>query len=193
MEGKFFLILLIDEYKKLTNMISKEKKEQILHELLINANKAKAIYFANIQGVPVSDLNELRKQLNANKAEAHVYKKTLLNLAFSQSGFGEGWSDKLAGSVLVNFAWEDPLTVAKTLANFANKKEKFSLLGGVLDGKEIGQDIVKELATIPTKEVLLGRLVGSLKSPLSRLVMALNTPQQKLVFMLEAAIKTSST
>jgi len=170
-------------------MISKEKKQKILQDLLANIKKARAIYFTNIQGVPVSDLNELRKQLNIINAEAHVYKKTLLNLAFVQNGFGEGWSDKLLGSVLVNFAWEDPIAVAKTLSSFASKKEQFILLGGFLDGQEINSDTIKELATIPAKEILLGRLVGSLKLPLSRLVRALNTPSQKLVLALNAVVK----
>jgi len=166
-------------------MISKEKKEQIIKELSEQIKKAKAIYFAKFLGLKVSEMNELRKALKKDNAKAKVVKKNLAKIVFSQEGYKEEVSNGEANSFMVNFAFEDPINTAKVLWNFSKKNDKFQILGGITNGEFLDAEKVIRLAKIPSKDILLGRLVGSIASPIQRLLYTLNGNIQKLVVVLE--------
>ncbi len=166
-------------------MISKEKKEQIIKELSEQIKKAKAIYFAKFLGLKVSEMNELRQELKKDNAKARVVKKNLAKIVFSQKGYKDEISNDEANSFMVNFAFDDPISTAKVLWNFSKKNDKFQILGGVTDGVFLDAEKVIRLAKIPSKDILLGRLVGSIASPIQRLLYVLNGNIQKLVVVLE--------
>jgi large subunit ribosomal protein L10 len=166
-------------------MISKEKKQQIIKELLEQIKKAKAIYFVNFLGLKVSEINELRQRLKQNNSVAKVVKKNLAGLALSQAGYENRIADDNVDSLMINFAFEDPISTAKALWSFSKKNNKFRVLGGILDGAFLASEEVIKLAKIPSKEILLGRLVGSVASPIQRLLYTLNGNIQKLVVVLE--------
>lgn len=169
-------------------MISREKKEQIIKELLEQIKKAKAIYFAKFLGLKVSEINELRKELKKDNAKAKVVKKNLAKIVLSQKGYKNEISNIFNGeanSFMVNFAFDKPLNTAKVLWNFSKKNDKLQILGGIIDGTFLDTEKVITLAKIPSKDILLGRLVGSIASPMQRLIYTLNGNVQKLVVVLE--------
>ena len=166
-------------------MISKGTKQQIIKELLEQIKKAKAIYFANFLGLKVSEMNELRQELKKGNAKAMVVKKNLAKIVFSQEDYVNKIADDKASSLIVNFAFEDPINTAKALWVFSKKNDKFQILGGITEGEFLNAEKVIRLAKIPSKDILLGRLVGSIASPMQRLLYTLNGNIQKLVVVLE--------
>ncbi len=171
-------------------MISKGTKQQIIKELLEQIKKAKAIYFANFLGLKVSEMNELRQELKKGNAKARVVKKNLAKIVFSQEDYVNKIADDKASSLIVNFAFEDPINTAKALWVFSKKNDKFQILGGITEGEFLNAEKVIRLAKIPSKDILLGRLVGSIASPMQRLLYTLNGNIQKLVVVLEGVKAT---
>ena len=170
--------------KRKVIMISKEKKEQIIKELSEQIKKAKTIYFAKFLGLKVSEMNELRQELKKDNAKARVVKKNLAKIVFSQEDYKDEIFNGEANSFMVNFAFDDPINTAKVLWNFSKKNDKFQILGGITDGVFIDAEKVIRLAKIPSRDILLGRLVGSIASPMQRLLYTLNGNIQKLVVVL---------
>jgi large subunit ribosomal protein L10 len=166
-------------------MISKEKKGQIVSELLVDIKKAKAIYLVSFLGLKVSDVSELRQELRKDNAIAKVVKKNLAQVAFSQAGYKEEIPYEKDGSLMINFAFDDSLKTAKTLLSFSKKNENFQVLGGIAEGRSLGQDEVVQLAKISSQDVLFGRLVGSTAVPLQQFLYILNGNIQKLVMVLK--------
>jgi len=166
-------------------MISKEKKEQIIKELSEQIKKAKAIYFAKFLGLKVSEMNELRQELKKGNSKAQVVKKNLAKIVFSQKEYKDEIFNSEASSFMVNFAFDDPIKTAKALWNFSKKNDKLQILGGITDGAFLDAEEVIKFAKIPSKDILLGRLVGSIASPMQRLLYTLNGNLQKLVVVLE--------
>jgi len=166
-------------------MISKEKKSQIVKNLLEEIKKAKAIYFINFLGVKVSELNELREELKKDEAIGRVIKKNLAQVAFSQAGYKETIPNEKEGSLMISLAFGDCLKTAKTLLNFSKKNEKIQILGGAVEGRFLDQDKIIQLAKISSQDILFGRLVGSMASSIQRLIYVLNDNIQKLVVVLE--------
>ena len=171
-------------------MISKEKKAQIIKELSEQIKKAKAIYFAKFLGLKVSEINELRQALKKDNAKAKVVKKNLAKIVFPQEDYKDKIFNSEENSFMVNFAFDDPINTAKALWNFSRKNDKLQILGGITDGEFLDAEKVIKFAKIPSKEILLGRLVGSIASPMQRLLYTLNGNIQKLVVVLEG-IKTT--
>lgn len=165
-------------------MTPKSKKKEIIKELEENLEKAKAIYFSAISGVKTFDLNNLRNKIKEANGKAKVIKKTILELVLKRKGLKEEWRKKLEGSVLVNFAFDDPVLPAKILKDFSKQNEKFKILGGLLNWQFVTSNQVEELASIPAKDVLYGRLAGSLISPIQRLNYSLKSNLSKLIFAL---------
>lgn len=166
-------------------MISKEKKAQIIKELSEQIKKAKAIYFARFLGLKVSEMNELRQELKKDNAKARVVKKNLAKIVFSQEGYKDEISNEEENSFMINFAFDDPINTAKILWNFSKKNDKFQILGGITDGAFLDVEEVIRFAKIPSKDILLGRLVDSIASPMQRLLYTLSGNIQKLVMVLE--------
>jgi large subunit ribosomal protein L10 len=171
-------------------MISKEKKAQIIKELSEQIKKAKAIYFAKFLGLKVSEINTLRQALKKDNAKAKVVKKNLAKIVFSEKKYGNEVFNNEENSFIVNFAFDDPINTAKALWNFSRKNDKLQILGGITEGEFLNAEKVIRFAKIPSKEMLLGRLVGSIASPMQRLLYTLNGNIQKLVVVLEG-IKTT--
>jgi large subunit ribosomal protein L10 len=166
-------------------MISKEKKGQIVTELLEDIKKAKAIYLVSFLGLKVSDISGLRQELRKDNAIAKVVKKNLAQVAFSQAGYKEKIPYEKDGSLMVNFAFDDSFKTAKALLTFSKKNENFQVLGGVIEDRFLNQNEVTELAKISSQDVLFGRLVGSTAVPVQRFLYVLNGNIQKLVMVLK--------
>lgn len=162
-------------------MLTKQKKREIMNEIEENSKNSEAIYFSSISGVKTLDLNELRNKIKTLGNKAKVIKKTLLELALKKLGFNEEWRQKLKGSVLVNFAFSDPVSLAKVLVEFSKQNTNFKILGGILNAQFITLQEVNYLASIPAKDELYGRLAGSMALPIYRLNYGLKYNLHRLV------------
>ncbi|AKN32988.1 50S ribosomal protein L10 [Clostridium carboxidivorans P7] len=152
---------------------NRQLKEAKVSEIKEKMEKAQGIIFAQYQGLTVEEDTVLRSKLREAGVEYKVYKNTLTTLAAKELGLGEIES-VLQGPLSVAFGYEDPTAPARILNDFAKDHKKLELKGGIVQGEIFDVDKVKQLATIPPKEVLIAKLLGSFKAPLSNLAYLLN-------------------
>ncbi len=145
--------------------------------------KATAMYFVEYTGLTHKQLEEARQELRQHNAEMAVIKNTLMNLALSDKQIDV--KDKLTGQKAILFSYEDPIQTAKILAAFVKKYSMPKINFGILEGEVIEEATIKKLATLPSKEILVGKLLGLLNSPISGFVYALNGNITKLAIALK--------
>lgn len=149
----------------------------------ISAQKGAVV--AEFKGLTVAEVTSLRRKLREVNAEFRVVKNTLIRLAAKETEFSR-LDEYFTGPTAVAFTYGDPVALAKTMKTFASASPKVTLKAGYLDGKALSAKDVEALADVPSREVLLGRMVGSLASPITRLVQVLSGPQRKLVYALDS-------
>ena len=157
---------------------NREIKEAKVSEIKEKMEKAQGIIFAKYQGLTVEEDTELRKTLREAGVEYKVYKNTLTTLAAKELGF-DGIVDALEGPLSVAFGYEDPTVPAKVLNDFAKNHKKLELVAGIVQGEIFDEAKVKQLATIPSREILIAKLLGSFKAPLSNLAYLLNAIKEQ--------------
>lgn len=145
---------------------NRELKEAKVAEIKEKLEKAKAVVLTKYQGLTVEEDTELRKNLREAGVEYKVYKNTLVTLAAKELGL-DGIVEYLEGPVSIAFSYEDVTVGARVLNDFAKTHKKLELKAGIVEGEIYDCDKITQLATIPSKEVLIAKLLGSIKSPLS--------------------------
>jgi len=131
------------------------------------------VFFSSIKGVNVAELTELRRSLAAKVRRSVVVKHTLARKVFKKRGLEEKAGGMLKDSILVTFGQKEPQDISKILVEFLKAHEKFALQGAIMDGEIVGAAVLKELAKLPGRQVLLGRVVSGIHAPVSRLVLTL--------------------
>lgn len=165
---------------------TKAQKQEALAVLQDKFAKAKTVVFVDYTGSSVEAITGLRQNAKDSGSEYLVAKKTLVSKAAQEQGV-EGYdADSLHGNLGVLFGYEDEVSPAKLAKDFTKQVESFNILAGVMEGSFIQADAVNQLASLPSKEELLAKLVGSLNSPLSGLVGVLNGVQREFVQVLSA-------
>jgi large subunit ribosomal protein L10 len=166
-------------------MARPEKVEQVA--LLTEKLKAaKAAVLTDYRGLTVSQLQELRTRLRAQSVEYRVVKNTLARRAAVEAGH-EQFQDLLKGPVAIAFGYEDLSAPAKLLGEFTRQTRiRLEIVGGLVEGRVMSPDQVRQTADLPPREVLLALLLGTLQSPVSQLVATIQAPVQQLVGLLEA-------
>lgn len=152
---------------------NRQMKEAKVAEIKEKLQKAEGVILATYQGLTVEDDTELRKTLREAGVEYKVYKNNLVTLAAKELGF-DGLETYLKGPVSIAFGYEDPTAPARILNDFAKTHKKLELKAGLVQGELFDGEKVKQLASIPPKEVLIAKLLGSFKAPLSNLAYLLN-------------------
>ena len=165
--------------------MNKSGKEQVVAELAQKLASAKASFLADYRGLNVEQVNKLRGELRGAGVEYQVAKNTLLKLA-AKGTSAECLNDHLAGPTAIAIATGDPVAPAKILAEFAKTNPKFELKAGALDGKLLNVDEIKALAELPSREVLLAKMLGSLNAPVTNFVGVLAAIPRSLVQVLAA-------
>ena len=146
--------------------LNRSEKEAVIKDVADLAAKAQTLVMAEYRGITVADMTELRSKARSQGVSLSVLKNTLARRAVSGSSF-ESVSDQMTGPLIYGFS-EDAVAAAKVVADFAKTNDKLVIRGGVYAGKVLDVNGVKELANIPTKEVLLSQLCGLFMSPVSR-------------------------
>ena len=142
-----------------------EQKKQIVSDLADKMQKAVAGVMVDYRGLTVEEDTKLRNELRKAGVEYSVVKNTLTKRACENAGYGE-LANVLEGMTAVATSATDPVAAAKITKKFADKVESFEVKAGFVDGKILDAAGVNELAELPTKEVLIGKILGSLQSSL---------------------------
>jgi len=146
--------------------LNRSEKEAVVSDVTGLAAKAQTLVMAEYRGITVADMTRLRSTARSNGVTLSVLKNTLARRAVAGSSF-EVVSDKMSGPLIYGFS-QDAVAAAKVVAEFAKTNDKLVIRGGAYGGKALDADGVKQLASIPTKEVLLAQLLGLMQSPVSR-------------------------
>lgn len=163
---------------------TRQQKEETLQSLNQKMEQSKGVVFAKYMGLTVNEVQELRSKLKEQNSEMMVAKKRLIGLMLDKVGINKDATDGMDGGVAVVFGYNDEVTPAKVLADFAKEHELVGFHGGIMEGKYIDAATVTELSQLPSKQELLAKLVGSLKSPTSGFVNVLSGNLRGLVQVL---------
>ena len=142
-----------------------EQKQAIVADLAEQLKNSPAGVVVNYQGITVEDDTKMRKALRAAGVNYMVMKNSLTGRACDEVGLGD-MKQYLSGMTAIAIGTTDAVAPAKVLKEYAEKIESFNILAGYLDGKVVDDATVKQLADIPSKEVLIAKFLGSIKSPL---------------------------
>lgn len=153
-------------------------KSQVVAEIVEKLQKSSSTIVVDYKGLTVEEVTELRKKMREAGVEYKVYKNTLVTLAAKELGI-EGISEYLEGPVAIAFGYEDATAPARILNDFAKDHKKLELKAGIVEGELYDTQKVVQLASIPSKEVLIAKLLGSIKAPLSNLAYLLSAIKDK--------------
>ena len=157
---------------------NRELKEAKVAEIKEKLEKSKSVVLSKYQGLNVEEDTALRKNLREAGVEYKVYKNTLVTLAAKELGL-DGIVEYLEGPVSIAFSYEDVTLGARILNDFAKDHKALELKAGIVEGEIYDESKIKQLATIPSKEVLIAKLLGSIKAPLSNLAYLLSAIKDK--------------
>ena len=147
-------------------MAKVELKQPIVAEIAELLDGAQAAVVVDYRGLTVEQDTMLRKQLREAGVTYKVYKNTMIRFAAKGTAF-EALEPHLEGPTAIAVSKTDATAPARILAEFAKKAPKLELKGGVVDGTYYDQKGINVVATIPSREILLGRLLGSMQSPIA--------------------------
>ena len=153
------------------------EKEAVISDVTGLAAKAQTLVLAQYRGITVADMTRLRSTARSNGVSLTVLKNTLARRAVIGSEF-EVVSDLMTGPLIYGFS-EDAVAAARVVADFAKTNDKLVIRGGAYGGKALDVNGVKQLASIPSKEVLLAQLLGLMQSPISRIARVLAAIAEK--------------
>ena len=151
--------------------LNRSEKEAVITEVTSLATQAQTLVMAEYRGITVADMTKLRSQARSSGVTLSVLKNTLARRAVAGSRF-EVVADQMTGPLIYGFS-VDAVAAAKVVADFAKTNDKLVIRGGAISGKVLDINGVKQLANIPSKEVLLSQLCGLLMSPVSRTAVVL--------------------
>lgn len=147
-------------------MAKVELKAPVVDEIKGYVAEAKSAVLVDYRGLTVEQDTRLRKQLREAGVVYKVYKNTMLHLAFEGTDYAK-LDENLEGPTAIAFGIEDETAPARILNDFAKEAEALRFKGAVVDGEYYDEAGIKVLATIPSKEVLISKLLGSLQSPIT--------------------------
>ena len=161
------------------------EKEAVVQEIAEIFKNAKGVFINDFQGLNVEKMGELRQKCREASVEYRVVKNTLARLAAKEAGWEE-MTDFLQGPSAIAFSYDDPSKPARVLTEFAKAEEKPKLKMSLFEGAFYGPDKVKEIAVLPSKDILLTKIVGGFNSPIQGFVGGLSGLIRKFVLTLNA-------
>lgn len=165
--------------------ISKERKTELVADYVDRINRSQGIILADYRGLTVARMTDLRQRMREVDGAFQVVKNTLFKRALEEAGIPVP-EEHLRGTVAAGFCLQDPPPVAKVLVEFAKETQILEIQGAILGARFISRDAVKDLADLPSRDVLLAQLLGAVRGPMSNLVSTITAPLRELVQVLQA-------
>ena len=150
-------------------------------------SRAQLTIVTDYRGLGVSDLQGLRRSLRPIGAECRVAKNTLTRFAAERAGIA-GMEPLLEGPTALVLAYDDPVQASKIVTDFVRTSRIMTVRGGIMGQRMVSAPDITELATMPSREELLGKLLGMLVSPMTRTVGVLSGPVRSLPYVLQARV-----
>lgn len=166
--------------------MNKQNKQQVVTEMHDKLSRAKAVFLADFRGMSVEKATTLRNDLRNAEVEYKVVKNTLLELASADTD-AAALVPHLKGPTAVAMTYTDPVAAAKVLAKYAKDQQAaFKLKAGVLSGKVISVPEIQALSELPSREVLIAKMLGSMNAPATNFVGVLAAVPGSFVRALDA-------
>lgn len=166
-------------------MLSKESKQEIINDLSAKFKTSPSIFVVEYKGLKVREIEKLRKGINDADADLKVVKNTLLRKASEQTDV-EKISDLFQGPTAVAICEKDSPKVAKIFVDSLDDLPALKIKGGIVEGKVVGFDEIKEISKLPSREELITKFVTLLSAPMSNVASTLKQMQTKVVYALNA-------
>lgn len=168
-----------------------QQKQQLVAELSEKLKNSVAGVIVDYKGITVEDDTKLRKELREAGVDYFVVKNTMLRFAVDNAELS-GLKDVLEGTTAIAVSNEDPVAAAKILVNYAKDSETFNIKSGYVDGKILSVSEIEDLAKLPSKEVLIAKVLGGLNAPISGFANVLNANLRGLVIALDQIAQKQS-
>ena len=159
-------------------MAKVELKKPIVDEISASIQDAQSVVLVDYRGLTVEQDTRLRKNLREAGITYKVYKNTFMNFAFKGTEF-EGLSEYLEGPSAVAISKDDATAPARLLSEFAKTADKLEIKAGVVEGNLFDAKGMASIASIPSRDVLISRLLGSLQSPVTNFARVMNQLAEK--------------
>lgn len=159
--------------------LNREEKAVVIEEVSAQVAKAQSVIIAEYRGLDVASVTVLRKTARESGVYLRVLKNTLVRRALAGTPF-EGLTSQLVGPLMYAVS-TDPVAAAKVLSEFAKSNDKLVIKGGAMPNNLLDVDGVKALATMPSREELLSKLLGTMQAPIAQFVRTLNEVPTKFV------------
>ena len=154
-------------------------KSEIVSQIKDKLSRAKSVVIVDYRGLTVSEVTELRNNMRAAGVEYKVLKNTMMSRACEELGI-TGVEEHLSGPSAFCFGYDDPVSAPKIMKEFAEKVNKTEIKGGIMDNAAIDNKVVEKLASTPSKEVLLTRLMWSITGSVRSLAIGLKAVKEKM-------------
>lgn len=166
--------------------MNRQQKSELIDFLKQGFADAPAAFLVGYKGISVAKIQTLRKKLRQNDASFKVAKNRLARRAVAELDGVQDLSGLMKEQLAIVFAHKDPSAVAKILHEFSKEHQALALVGGCVERKVVNKDGVVVLASLPSREVLLGHLAGTLQAPISTYARLLNAILARLAYALQA-------
>ncbi len=158
---------------------------EMLANIKADIEGAGAMWVVDYRGLTVKQIQELRRAVRDADASMKVYKNTLMHLALEETE-SPNLDEVLAGPSAFVFTGEDPVASAKVLRDFAKANENLEIKGGMMDGEYLDKAKVEAVASLPSREELIAKLLGTISNPLVQIVRVLNGPMESFARVVKA-------
>lgn len=165
--------------------MNRQEKETVVSSLQESFSGSTGLFLVSYRGMSVAQLQSLRKMVRQNNGHLKVAKVRLVKRAIEGLPGSQELSVYLKEQVALVFAEKESPAIAKVIYNFAKEHEALKIVAGYIDASVFPASAIGRIATLPSREVLLGQLCGTLKAPMSRLVGIFSGMQTKLVVVVK--------
>lgn len=162
-----------------------EAKKQIVQALKERLDRSKVVILTDYKGLNVATITDLRAKLREADVEFQVIKNNMLRRASEKTGV-EPIKEYFKGPSAIALGYDDPVVVAKILSDFAKTNDKLEIKVGIMGGKVMDKDQIKALASLPSREVLLGTVLSAMIAVPTSLVRALSDVPRRMLNVLQA-------
>jgi len=162
-----------------------ETKVALVAQVKEQLERSQSVILADYRGLTVVEITNLRNRLRQVGAQLRVVKNRLARIAFADAGLPVP-EEHLVGPSAFAFSYDDPIAAAKVLSEFSKSNDRLTIKCAVYEGRIMDEAEVRALASLPSREVLLGRLLGDLKSPVAKLAMTIQATVNQLAYVLQA-------
>lgn len=166
--------------------MNRQQKESMVALLQDHFSASTASFVVGVSGLTVAQLESLRGKLRTQGGKLQITKVRLMKRAMLDMDSVSGMDVFLKNQIGLVFAEKEVSSIAKTLSDFAKANEPFKILGGCMESSVLHPEMISMVASLPSREVLLGQLAGTLQAPIANFAVVLNQLMARLAYVLKA-------